>query len=74
MSTRSWTVILCVGMVVAASELQGPALAYLDPGTGSIVIQAVVAGAVGVLALGRLYWARLKGLVKRSPPREDDGR
>ena len=71
---RLGTFLLFVGMVMAVSELHGPAFAYLDPGTGSIVIQAVVAGVVGVLALGRLYWARLKGVVKRNPPREGDGR
>lgn len=71
---RLWKFLLFVGMVMAVSELHGPVLAYLDPGTGSIVIQAVVAGVVGVLAIGRLYWARLKGLVKKSPPREGDGR
>jgi hypothetical protein len=41
-------------------------IAYLDPGTGSMVIQAVVAGVVGVLAVGRLYWSRLKGLLRRT--------
>jgi hypothetical protein len=71
---RGSTLLLCVGMMMAVSELQEPALAYLDPGTGSIVIQAVVAGVVGVLALGRLYWSRLKGLVRRNPPTERDGR
>lgn len=71
---RGWTLALCVGMVIAGSELMGPAHAYLDPGTGSIVIQAVVAGVVGVLALGRLYWTRLKGLVRRNQPKDGDGR
>ena len=71
---RVWTLLLIVGMVMALSEFNGPALAYLDPGTGSIVIQAVVAGVVGALALGRLYWSRLKNLVRRNPPRQGDGR
>ena len=57
-------------MIVMVSELHGPLLAYLDPGTGSIVIQAIVAGVVGVLAVGRLYWSRLKALVRRDPPRD----
>jgi hypothetical protein len=42
-----------------------PAEAYLDPGTGSIVLQAVVATAVAAAVALRLYWARLKALFGR---------
>lgn len=39
--------------------------AYLDPGTGSILLQSIVA-AVAALAVGlRLYWTRLKALFRR---------
>lgn len=34
-------------------------LAYLDPGAGSIVVQAVVAGVAGVGVVLRLAWRRL---------------
>ncbi len=34
-------------------------LAYLDPGAGSIVVQAVVAGLAGVGVMLRLGWRRL---------------
>ena len=71
---RSWTSLMVIALLVAHSEWSGPAQAYLDPGTGSIVIQAVVAGAVGALALVRIYWSRLKGLVKRDPTKDADGR
>jgi hypothetical protein len=42
-----------------------PAHAYIDPGTGSIVIQAVAAGAMAVALTGRLMWRRLKGFFAR---------
>jgi hypothetical protein len=71
---RGWTSLLCVGMVLAGSELLGPAHAYLDPGTGSMVIQAVIAGVVGALALGRLYWTRLKNLARRNSAKEGEGK
>jgi hypothetical protein len=71
---RGWKSLLCGGMVLVLSELVGPAHAYLDPGTGSMVIQAVVAGVVGALALGRLYWTRLKSLTRRKSAKEDDGK
>ena len=34
-------------------------LAYIDPGTGSIIIQALVATAVGAAIAIKLYWHRL---------------
>lgn len=50
---------LLVAMIVLASSFDGPLYAYLDPGTGSMVIQAVIAGVVGVLSLVRVYWHKL---------------
>jgi hypothetical protein len=34
-------------------------LAYIDPGTGSIIVQALVATAVGLAISLKLYWHRL---------------
>ena len=35
-------------------------LAYLDPGTGAMIIQAVIAGIVGVGFAVKLFWANIK--------------
>ena len=44
-----------------------PALAYLDPGTGSIVVQGIIAAiAAGAVAL-RVYWKRLRSIFGRKP-------
>jgi hypothetical protein len=45
-------------------------VAYLDPGTGSMLLQAVVAGVAGAAVAGKLYWRRLKGFL-RIGKRED---
>lgn len=37
-----------------------PAHAYLDPGTGSMILQGLLAGIAGALVVGRLYWMRVK--------------
>lgn len=34
--------------------------AYLDPGTGSILVQSLLAGIAGAVAIVSLYWQRLK--------------
>jgi hypothetical protein len=36
-------------------------LAYLDPGTGSMVLQVVVGGIAAVGVAGRYYWRRITG-------------
>jgi hypothetical protein len=33
--------------------------AYLDPGTGSIIVQSIIAGAVGLGVLIKAYWHKL---------------
>lgn len=37
-----------------------PAHAYLDPGTGSIILQAIVGGVAAALFVGRSYLHRVK--------------
>lgn len=53
----------------AAVELSFPrdARAYLDPGTGSILIQGLIATAAAGLIIVRTYWSRLKSFYKKSP-------
>jgi hypothetical protein len=52
--------------IVAACLLagSGPAHAYLDPTTGSILLQGLLAGIAGVVVVLRLYWARLKAFFR----------
>lgn len=37
-----------------------PAYAYLDGGTGSVLLQGLFAGTVGLIAVLRIYWQRAK--------------
>jgi hypothetical protein len=43
-----------------------PAWAYLDPGTGSLILQGLTAGVAGVLVVGKLYFAKLKSFLPGS--------
>jgi len=38
------------------------AFAYLDPGTGSMIIQGTIAAIGAVLFAGRIYWGKIKKL------------
>lgn len=62
---------LFVAMFLFVSHLSGSAHAYLDPGTGSVALQLILGGIVALLATVRLYWDRLKGLLRRAPVNRD---
>ncbi|MFC4147814.1 hypothetical protein ACFO0M_16275 [Micromonospora mangrovi] len=42
-------------------------LAYLDAGSGSLIVQAVVGGVAGVAVAAKLYWRRLVSRLRRQP-------
>jgi hypothetical protein len=42
-----------------------PAYAYLDPATGSILLQGLLAGVAGLVVVLRLYWARVTAFFRR---------
>lgn len=50
-----------VFLVVAISIIacSGDAYAYLDPGTGSYVLQIVIAGIVSALFTIKMFWRRI---------------
>ena len=45
--------------------LPGETHFYIDPGTGSIVLQAVIGGIVGALVALKLFWGQIKGFFGR---------
>ena len=51
-----------------------PVLAYIDPGTGSYVLQMAIAGALGASYAVKHYWGRLTSLFSRKPRSTDDAR
>ena len=50
-----------------ATVVSRPAYGYIDPGVGSVMVQAILAGSAGVIMVLKLYWRRIAvrlGLVK----------
>lgn len=43
---------------------QAPAHAYLDAGTGSMILQAILGGVAGLIVLGKMYWKEFMGLIR----------
>jgi hypothetical protein len=54
--------LFCV-LTLAASGAAAPAWAYLDPGTGSMILQVLLGGFAGLALVGRLYWRRFLVLI-----------
>jgi hypothetical protein len=58
--------ILAAALAVQVA-LVGDAQAYLDPGAGSFIFQAIVAMLLGAAFTVKMYWRRLKGFFSGKP-------
>ena len=45
---------------------------YLDPGSGSYLIQLLIAGALGAALVVRMQWDRIKSLFRRKDEKPSD--
>lgn len=64
-------------LVSAFTVLLLPSLvppAYLDPGSGSYLLQLLIAGLLGGLFVIRLSWGRIRAFFSRRQPRKEDER
>ncbi len=41
------------------------ALAYLDPGTGSMLLQGLIALIAGIVSTGAIYWRHMKDFARK---------
>jgi hypothetical protein len=51
---------------IAAGQPLEIRVAYLDPGTGSLILQAVVAALAGAVVVITSYWQKIRALFRRS--------
>ncbi len=60
-------------MAVALVGTTAPAHAYLDPGTGSMILQVLLGGFAGVALAGKLYWRRFLVMIGARSETDDAG-
>lgn len=77
MKRSRFVFISCVCVVCAVLVCSGRAHAYIDPGTGSYILQIVIAGLVGAAFTLKLFWKRIQlfighNISKKSSRREDE--
>ena len=56
-SLTTSSTLLCIPLLPLTSQ---NIHAYIDPGTGSLVIQVLIASFVGALFLIKIYWKKVK--------------
>lgn len=66
------TLTFCVTLAVVSLVLDREAHAYLDPGTGSMVFQAIIALFLGAAATGKLWWSKVKGIFSKTSAKRED--
>lgn len=47
-------------------------LAYLDPGSGSIILQAIIGGVAAAAITAKLYWNRLMKFLRIRKPEDEE--
>ena len=52
--------------------LAAPAQAYIDPGTGSFLVQGIIAAVIGVGVTAKLYWSKIKAMLTGKTYEEDE--
>ena len=65
--TPSVLAVATLGLLIAS-----PSHAYLDPGTGSIILQGLLAGMAVGIGLLRRYWQQFKSFLAKQTGRSGD--
>ena len=53
-----------VALVLLLAWLEAPVYAYIDPSTGSMMVQGVIAAVTSAAVVLRLSWARIRAMFK----------
>jgi hypothetical protein len=67
---RYQTIVSAIGLATMLS-LSAPAYAYLDPATGSIILQAMIGAVAGATLFFRTSVYRVKALFVRRKPSDE---
>lgn len=79
MSSISWKVtVVAVAVFASAGTAEASrqvTLAYVDPGAGSFLLQALVAALAGIIVTVNAYWRKIKSFLGMSTESDepDDG-
>ena len=55
-------------LIVGLISYTSPAYAYLDPGTGSILLTGLIAGLAAIISFLSIYWQKVKAFFVKQEP------
>lgn len=64
--------LLTLSLFVAVLRAPATAHAYVDPGTGSLALQGIIAAVLGLGLTLKLYWRRIRKRLTGKPERDDE--
>jgi len=71
MKTTKLLPFTLISLVFYISSIS-PAYAYLDPGTGSLLLQGLLGGIAGAAVFLKIYWHKLLSLFNRNDSKDDN--
>ena len=63
---------LFICLALCASLYSAAAYAYLDPGSGSVLLQVILGGLAGLAVAGKLFWHRILEFLRIRKPLPDE--
>ena len=66
-----WFWFLLVHLIIYNIFIINNAYAYLDPGTGSIIIQAILGAIAAGFSYCAFYWSKIKNFFKKNNSKKD---
>ena len=58
-------------LIVGLISYTSPAYAYLDPGTGSMLLTGLIAGLAAIISFLSIYWQKVKSFFIKKEPGTD---
>jgi hypothetical protein len=72
MNSRNWPRLALI--VAILGLFPAKAAAYIDPGSGSVMLQVLVGGLLAVGVTLRMYWGRLVAMFRRGDSKDKPDR
>jgi hypothetical protein len=68
--SRPGYILLCFFVFSFTASIATPVYAYLDPGTGSMILQGIIAGIAMISMTFKIWWYKLTSVFKK--PKKTD--